>query len=62
MTNWIPQPGDPVRWTNCPPNCIKRGDGTGILDYRDGDYFYVKLKGTRSLIELYLCELAPLDT
>lgn len=52
-----PEPGQRVRWTNAPANMIVRGDMTGVLEKRDGEYLFIKLDGTGSVVELYPSEI-----
>ena len=57
-----PNPGDRIQWLNVPDNCFRRGDKFGTFKYRDGDYLYCKMDGTKSIVELYPNEIEILET
>ena len=52
-----PELGTRIKWTNAPPLCVERGDEYGTFMYRDGEYHYCEMDGTKSTVELYLNEI-----
>ena len=53
----FPDADDRIRWINVPIKCEERGDEFGTFKYRDGEYLYCLMDGSKSIVELYRCEI-----